>query len=192
MENIRESTKQKYINKKYGYMTVLDFLRRDPKNKHHYFVLAKCDCGTIKETRISCLQQKQTVSCGCIGKQKRLAANTGNTYARKNFGENIKNIVYKGYKLNATKRNLSFDLTKEDFLNITQQDCFYCGIKPFHKKTAKNAYGYFVYNGVDRLDNSIGYTKENCVPCCKPCNASKNSITKEMVFKLYHRLFPHT
>ncbi len=35
----------------------------------------------------------------------------------------------------------------------------------------------FKYNGVDRIDNAIGYTKENCVPCCAICNNSKSTLS---------------
>jgi 5-methylcytosine-specific restriction endonuclease McrA len=27
--------------------------------------------------------------------------------------------------------------------------------------------------GIDRVDNSIGYTPDNCVPCCTQCNRIK-------------------
>jgi hypothetical protein len=29
------------------------------------------------------------------------------------------------------------------------------------------------------VDNTKGYTKENCVPCCKICNRLKSDLTKE-------------
>ena len=31
-------------------------------------------------------------------------------------------------------------------------------------------------NGVDRIDSNKGYTKDNCVPCCKICNQMKSNI----------------
>ena len=31
----------------------------------------------------------------------------------------------------------------------------------------------FNYNGIDRVDNKIGYTLKNCVTCCKYCNNAK-------------------
>lgn len=34
----------------------------------------------------------------------------------------------------------------------------------------------FKYNGLDRIDNSVGYTEDNCVPCCAVCNRAKNSM----------------
>jgi hypothetical protein len=33
--------------------------------------------------------------------------------------------------------------------------------------------GIYIYNGVDRVDNTKGYTIENCVPCSKEANAMK-------------------
>jgi 5-methylcytosine-specific restriction endonuclease McrA len=40
--------------------------------------------------------------------------------------------------------------------------CHYCGNK-------------IIGVGLDRIDSSIGYTIENCVPCCKDCNIMKNA-----------------
>lgn len=33
-------------------------------------------------------------------------------------------------------------------------------------------------NGVDRVDSSRGYDKENIVPCCKICNRSKSDMSE--------------
>lgn len=33
------------------------------------------------------------------------------------------------------------------------------------------------YNGVDRKDNSIGYTIDNCVTACKLCNYAKKAMS---------------
>ena len=32
-------------------------------------------------------------------------------------------------------------------------------------------------NGIDRIDNNIGYTKENSVPCCEICNKAKRDMS---------------
>jgi hypothetical protein len=37
--------------------------------------------------------------------------------------------------------------------------------------------GDFVYNGIDRRENSIGYTLANCVSCCGPCNMMKKVLS---------------
>jgi hypothetical protein len=37
----------------------------------------------------------------------------------------------------------------------------------------------FVCQGVDRVDNTKGYTLANSVPCCKVCNRMKMAMTKD-------------
>lgn len=189
---IHPNTKAKYIGRVYGQMEILAVTHRDPKNPHHYWVSAKCSCGTIKPVRLSGLQSGGIKSCGCVGKAARAAANTGNTRARIAFGENAKNTLYKNYVRYAAERNLEFALSLNEFLDITAQKCFYCDVEPYHVKAPKHAHGAYVYNGVDRVDNSIGYIASNCVAACRPCNSAKNAVTKQMVFKLFHRLFPRT
>ena len=36
--------------------------------------------------------------------------------------------------------------------------------------------GEFRYTGIDRYDNTLGYTLENSVPCCKQCNRIKTDM----------------
>lgn len=53
---------------------------------------------------------------------------------------------------------------------------FYCG--------EENA------NGIDRVDSTKHYTKENCVPCCFICNRMKNkysiNVFLEKIKQIYH------
>lgn len=37
----------------------------------------------------------------------------------------------------------------------------------------------FYYNGIDRVDNLKGYTRNNCIPCCSICNQSKHTMSKK-------------
>lgn len=39
--------------------------------------------------------------------------------------------------------------------------------------------GGYVYNGLDRRNNNKGYTHDNIVPCCKPCNYAKRDMNIE-------------
>ena len=66
------------------------------------------------------------------------------------------------YRKSAKKRNIVFELDKNDFFSLLEKQCVYCG--------ADNAHG------VDRLDNTIGYTKNNSVSCCWFCNRAKGPI----------------
>lgn len=68
-------------------------------------------------------------------------------------------------KKGAEKRNLIFNLTKKLFKTLLSQPCYYCGSK---LKGGRN--------GIDRLNNNIGYTKGNCVSCCKKCNFMKRNM----------------
>ena len=47
---------------------------------------------------------------------------------------------------------------------MINQPCYYCKRK-------------FERMGIDRFNNFLGYTVENCVPCCTQCNISKNDYT---------------
>lgn len=72
------------------------------------------------------------------------------------------------YKIDAEKRNLIFNLSKELFDKLLKNKCFYCG--NFSKDGA---------NGIDRIDSSQGYTQENCESCCKTCNFMKLNFSKD-------------
>ena len=67
---------------------------------------------------------------------------------------------YNIYKKNATRRNIDFGLSKEEFYKITSEPCHYCG-------------NIEKYNGIDRIDSNQGYILNNCVPCCEYCNKMK-------------------
>jgi hypothetical protein len=132
--------------------------------------LCTCDCGSNKIVRSNgaALKKGSTKSCGCV-RRKRLP-----------FGDNAFNRMYYGYKDRAEKRGYAFDFTKEEFKIITKQNCYYCGIEPLQQTPPTlKGFGYYTYNGVDRIDNGGGYTKENSVPCCGMCNIAKNDHTQE-------------
>ena len=69
-------------------------------------------------------------------------------------------------KRNARRRNLCYDLTDEYSANITDEPCFYCGEETTISRR----------NGIDRLNNSVGYVIENCVSCCNVCNMMKRCL----------------
>jgi hypothetical protein len=70
---------------------------------------------------------------------------------------------YKSYYVNAHKRGYDFTLTEEFFLKTISSPCHYCN----HFKDGEAV-------GIDRINNSIGYLPENCVPCCEVCNRMKS------------------
>jgi hypothetical protein len=70
------------------------------------------------------------------------------------------------YRRTAKFRNIGFEINYEDFLKFFNKDCYYCGIK-------------IDGVGLDRIDNTKGYTLDNIVPCCNPCNVAKLTYTAE-------------
>lgn len=67
------------------------------------------------------------------------------------------------YRFKDRAKGREFDLTEAWWeANIFEGCCFYCG----HTEDL----------GADRLDNSIGHTQANCVPCCEICNRARNTL----------------
>jgi len=101
---------------------------------------------------------------------------------------------YRHYINKAANRGLIFELTKDEFLDITSKPCHYCGVAS--SITVKNhacctTDGFYVCNGVDRVDSSKGYTLDNVVPCCTQCNIAKlnKNIAEFLIWVLKTDLF---
>lgn len=92
--------------------------------------------------------------------------------------------VYGDYKRQAKTRNLEWDIDFEFFLQISKQNCYLCDEPPGNKANKKKYNGAFIYNGLDREDNTKGYTKKNVRPCCFKCNQVKSN--KELRAVLIH------
>jgi len=70
-------------------------------------------------------------------------------------------------RMSEEKRGLEYSLTKEQYDELIYKPCYLCGFK--------NGVG----NGLDRQDNSIGYTYGNVLPCCSTCNMMKSFYIKD-------------
>jgi len=142
----------------------------------------KCDCGNYALLSSDCLVRGKTKSCGC---QRNLIRK------RKPYKEASFNALFVKYKHTANKKNIPFELSDKQFKNLTSQDCHYCGIEPSQSDSNKNFNGIYIYNGIDRIDNSKGYTLNNCVPCCRNCNYAKNTLSLEEFYSWLDRLFKY-
>ncbi len=83
------------------------------------------------------------------------------------------NYSYKNYIRSADDKNLNFELTKEQFIELCRKECFYCG--DIQEKG---------FNGIDRIDCKGDYIKDNIVPCCEICNWIKGSLNQEVFLKM--------
>lgn len=173
-------------NKQFGRLLVIKKTDIRKTTSNCIFWECKCDCGNTVLVNTGNLVSGSTKSCGCL----KLDMIKSNHYSRKEFGESAKNNLYLHYKRGAEKRSIVFDLSKEDFYEVVTKNCLYCGKEASNKFWYKGLYGYYTYTGVDRIDNTIGYTKENSVPCCKRCNQAKNNMTldefKSLIVSIYN------
>lgn len=152
---------------KIGRLTLLEKVQTSGWTEKRMAYKCRCECGTEKVISIISLTSGKIRSCGCYHKEHK-------NDLKLNFGEAAFNSVYSGYIRGAKKRNLEFNLSKEECLILFKSNCHYCDIEPSNKKKNTCGEGIFIYNGIDRKNNNDGYIKTNVVPCCKFCNFAKN------------------
>lgn len=165
------------VNRRFGRLKVTAFshTHKYPSGSVHSLWECLCDCGRSIITSKVGLQTGNTRSCGCSRLKKAPYKD-----------------VYKRYKQQAKRRGIGFYLSQREFKNITSSDCAYCGKAPFHKIREQKLGPTYLYNGVDRVKNNIGYRAPNCLPCCWNCNVAKGSKTVEefyfWVTQVYERM----
>lgn len=194
------------IGLKIRHYTIIEFLEprkyvgKDGKITCKRMVRCQCDCGRIKSIQVGNLLSKNNSKCRSCSQHAR-----GGKRLPRKFPDGYVNqhMCYKRYIHGANKRNLPFDLTLEEFLEISQKDCYYCGAKPSnvynllygkdHKYLSRQPRGGkpFIYNGLDRIDSNLGYCVDNCVPCCAQCNIAKSNFSKEEFLSWIKRVYIH-
>jgi hypothetical protein len=153
---------------RFGRLTVQGFHHNDKRHRRHYTVI--CDCGVSKTVQGTLLRAGNTKSCGC-GK--------ADAYAKRRIPGNHSEItaIILGYKRHARARGFSWNLTRAEVEAIVVRPCFYCGSPPQNVKIHKNTVAPFAYSGIDRVDNTLGYSVGNVAPCCRICNRAKETLT---------------
>jgi len=127
-----------------------------------------CLCGRQTVVKTAELRNRSVISCGC-SKVDRLKAK------HKAWGESCMLDVVCSYRHNAKVKGLECSLSVDEFSSLFAGNCYYCGRPPSNVKRRNNRHGPFVYNGVDRIDNAVGYVPGNVVSCCKKCNYKKSN-----------------
>lgn len=156
--------------KRFGRLVVLE------KAKGKWLCL--CDCGNRKLIASGALRSGSTRSCGCL-------------YPNLPKGEAAFRLVYLGMQRNARKRGLSWELTRDQVRILTKQYCHYCGAEPYQHAKGQRLNGSYIYNGLDRVDNAVGYVTSNVVTCCGRCNRAKDTMGGEefraWIIRVYDR-----
>jgi len=161
--------KLKLKGEKFSRLLALEEIGTDKWGNKHWRCL--CDCGNETIVRSAYLNSGQTRSCGCITIDRLILPK----------GIAARNQILSRYKLAALQRGIIWSISDKKFLKLLKQDCYYCGYYPNQISRGKRYNGDYVYNGIDRVnpDKNIGYSEDNCVPCCRHCNTSKSNYTKD-------------
>ena len=152
--SVKEKRGSRFINRKgetHGRLMVLE-MDSIQRRKGVIRWICKCVCGTIKSIESTGLGTGNTQSCGCLGRERRLES----TVKHRRSGTplyynwvcmiqrctNPKNTAYKRYGA----RGITVDPSWLDF-SVFLKDM---GERPS------------INHSIDRKDNSLGYSKENC------------------------------
>lgn len=139
------------------------------------------EIGYITDNCVSCCQMcnymKASLSVDAfLGRVEHILTHNGRINGRL-FPEMFPDYTsasYIEYKNRASKKNLDFILSQDEFDALKQEPCYLCG------KTSSLQH----LNGVDRLDNNKGYTMDNIKACCFGCNHLKrNYVLEDMLNK---------
>lgn len=174
------------VGKKFGLLTIIKIaIKPDNIKTREKYWECQCDCGNIRICSLRSLKGVECPSCGCYTKEL-LSQGSKKKYKEASF-----NQVYNSYRNNARKRNIIFNLSKDFILNIIQENCYYCDSEP--NNILKNYFnnGNFIYNGIDRVKNEIGYIESNVVPCCWNCNNMKGKMSQEEFYLHMDKIYNH-
>lgn len=174
----------KYIGKKFGKLLFTKSFGKD-----RYEVL--CDCGRTKNIKLGTLFYRFYRD----GTPKNTVRNRTGCQDCENMSpeKRIISDINKNYKYGARRRKISFLISEKDFIKLIQSPCFYCGDINSNEWTTERKkegklYSY-KYNGIDRLDSSVGYEISNCVTCCKTCNIMKNKFSFEDFIQRVEKIY---
>lgn len=144
------------------------------------------DCGCISEVPAQSIfwrknsqynKTGETVCSSCAN--KRMSGENSGNYKHGN-------VRYPEYASNARRRNIEFMLSIEEFEEIINQECYYCGGFSVDRNPKSRG------QGIDRKDSNRGYEYSNCVPCCATCNFVKNSMPHNTFIQYIRDLYAKT
>lgn len=183
-------TRERLEGQVFGRLTVVSYTGKKKSGQLTYECV--CRCGRVIITQAGSLKDGNTRSCGCF-KNEISAARWKGTGPQKTIGHGLasRNALLCQYKRGARQRGHSWELTNEQFFLITKQNCYYCGTVPAQVKQSHSHNGPYVYNGIDRLDSSVGYLVGNCVAACGSCNRAKRAMHVDVFLSLVERIYQH-
>ena len=161
------------------------FYERDLKGHKRKYAIGKCPLCN-KETKGTSTNIERQKSCGC--NKAEIARENGKTRTTE---ETYTNSILRAYKNSANKRNINFEILREDIEDLIKKPCTYCGSLPKEKKLKYIRGKQYPRNGIDRIDSSIGYVKGNLTSCCNICNIMKNTLSTQEFETYIKKIYEH-
>ncbi len=142
----------------------LRVLSRAPNKGNNTQWFCACSCGVPNRAYGAAkLVGGEAKSCGC-SRQDKILPDSGAAW----------NSLFASYRAQARDRGIEFNLTHPELKSFATSPCFYCGRE--WSNVVRGKCNSVQYNGIDRLDNKVGYLPENCVACCNVCNRMKGVL----------------
>jgi hypothetical protein len=158
--------KKKMIGRSFGRLLVIEEAGKGKFSRILYRCL--CSCGKEMIADGCRLRSGNKASCGCLQREAALSK-IPQMIQRSTKYSSQQSLAIRVWKKRYCSDGLSFD----HFLSLSQTNCHYCDSPPSNHLRGKSI--LFSYNGLDRLDSSLGHMKENCVSCCIICNRGKSN-----------------
>jgi hypothetical protein len=151
--------------------------------------IIQCHCGSTRKIHttdwpklVSGIVNKETRNLGyecfrCLMKRERdLKIENCNI-------ENAYKYIYGSHISKAKQLKNTFNLTFEEASELYKSNCYYCSRPPLNKVKLYTGNSYN-YSGIDRINSTIGYEKDNVVPCCFDCNRGKSNMSQSDYYEL--------
>lgn len=161
---------QNFVGTETPIYKVLEFDRVEKQgNNARRFYKVQCKkCGAVSIMRKDTILSAKGPGCKLCNGNNKVPTQDGPI-----------NVYYNIYRTGAINRGLEWNLSLKEFKEIIFKDCFYCEEHPIEKQSLvkyNKTNIPLLVNGIDRIDPSKGYYKENCVPCCGICNRMKSNF----------------
>lgn len=183
-----------------SYLTIVGEMPFITNGHKRYQWLCKCICGNeVVRSTTRLLNKLQKVhSCGC------------KSFTHKHGNQKYEdptlisyNAYIKRYKNTCKHKNKKWLLTNEEAIELFNSCCFYCGIVPSNnynvyvtkykqasvtKNIDRAKKALIKVNGIDRIDSTLNYSRDNVVACCTTCNFAKNTLSLSDFYNWINRI----
>ena len=159
-DSVRVEKYLSYVGQVFGRLQVMGVCPLDRwkiysrRNTTYYYPVmhVRCECGGSKDVLLTSLKSGTTQSCGCLNKERALAANTTH-----GMSKTPEYKIWEGIKLRCNPTTSKSSNYGKRGITISEEwssfEKFYEDMGPRPSK---------LYS-IERLNNDKGYSKENCV-----------------------------